>query len=198
MIRDPEEFLPAANRWFTPTLEYVGRCKAEFSAPRGSVEGPATVRVDETGEVTVQMFPERESLRTERPFRLGLIRFFGGHDFVQEHDGGVSTINPFAQNPCTRLEVTTSHGTFRTDDVPHYHTQSDMNTGDVTEANFAVGLSAFDADDGGDPERWVLPLANFLSEFRQARPELNGHPLRVFPTPEVPDEVTVVPLDQDE
>jgi hypothetical protein len=198
MTRDLEEFLPTASSWFSPTLEYMGRCKAEFSAPQGSVEGPATVRVDEAGDVSVQMFPERESLRTERPFQLGLMRFFGGENFVQELGGGVSRLDPFAQNSCTRLEVTTPHGTFRTEDIPYYGTYSVMDTGEVTEANFAVGLSAFDADDGGDPEHWVLPLTNFLSECRQAHPELNSHPLRVFPTPEVPDEVTTVLLDQDE
>lgn len=198
MTRDPEEFLPTANSWFSSTLEYVGICKANFSAPRGSVEGPATVRIDETGDIVVQMFPERESLWTEHSFHLGLIRFFGGDDFVQENDSGVSTINPFAQNPCTSLEVTTPHGTFRTEDVLHYGTSSIMNTGDVTEANFAVGLSTFDTEDAEDPKYWVLPLANFLSECRQAHSELNRHPLRVFPTPEVPDEITTVLLNQDE
>jgi hypothetical protein len=198
MTRDPEEFLPAASSWFSPTLEYMGHCKAEFSAPRGAVEGPATVYVDEAGDIIVQMFPERESLRTERPFHLGLIRFFGGDEFVQEHGGGVSTINPFAKNPCMSLEVTTPHGIFRTADIHQYGTNSIMNTEDVTEANFAVGLSAFDAHDAGVPDYWVLPLANLLSECRQAHSDLNNHPLRIFPTPEVPDEVTTVLPDQDE
>jgi len=195
---NPEDFLPTASHWFSPTLEYVGRCKAEFCAPRGSVEGPATVCVDEAGDVSVQMFPERESLRTERPFQLGLIRFFGGDNFVQELGGGVGKLDPLAQNPCTKLEVKTPHGTFRTDDVLYYGTYSVIDTGDVTEANFAVGLSAFDGDDAGDPGYWVLPLTNFLSECRQAHSELDRHPLRVFPTPEVPDEVTTVVVDQDE
>lgn len=198
MTRDPEEFLPTASSWFSPTLEYVGRCKAEFSAPQGSVEGPATVRVDEAGDITVQMFPERDSLQTERPFRLGLMRFFGGDDFVQEHGGGLSTINPWAQNPCARLEVATPHGTFRTDNIPYYGTHGAIDTGDVTEASFAVGLSVFDADNAGNPGHWVLPLANFLSECRRAHPDLNRHPLRIFPTPEVPDEMATVLLDQDE
>lgn len=198
MTTDPEEFLPTASNWFSPALEYVGRCKAEFSAPQGLVEGPATVRVDEAGDVSVQMFPERESLQTEHPFHLGLIRFFGGDKFVQEHGGGISTIDPLAQNPCTSLEVTTPGGTFHTEDVLYYGTSSIMDTGDVTEANFAVGLAAFDTHDAGEPDYWVLPLANFLSECRQAHSDLNSHPLRVFPTPEVPDEITTVLLDQDE
>lgn len=196
MTRDPEDFLPTASNWFSPTLEYAGRCRAEFSAPRGSVEGPATVYVDEAGDVMVQMLPERESLQTEHPFWLGLIRFFGGDEFVQEHESGISTINPFAKNPCTSLEVTTPYGTFRTADIHQYGTSSNIETGDVTEANFAVGLASFDAN-AGYPDYWVLPLANFLSECRQAHADLNLHPLRVFPTPALPEEVTTMLLDQD-
>ena len=198
MIRDPEGFSPTASDWFSPTLEYAGRCKAEFSAPRGSVEGPATVSVDEAGNVSIQMFPERESLQTERPFRLGLIRFFGGDDFARKLGNGASAINLFAQNPCTGLAVTTPAGTFRSTDVFGYGTSSVMNTGDITEANFAVGLSTFETDDAGQPSYWVLPLANFLSECEQKHPELDRHPLRIFPTPEVPEEVTTWLLDQDE
>jgi hypothetical protein len=199
MTQRPEDYLPTANRWFSPTLEYVGRCRAEFSAPRGSVEGPAKVSVDEAGHVIVEMTPERDSLQTDSPFPFGLVRFFGGDDFVQDLGGGVSSIDITAQNPCTRLEVETPHGTFRTEDVLYYGTHSVIDTGEVTEANFAVGLSAFDANDAEEPEYWVLPLANFLSECRQRAPdELDRHPLRVFPTPEVPNEITHVVHGPDE
>lgn len=198
MTPKDEDFLPIANHWFSPTLEYVGRCKAEFSSPRGSIEGLATVTVDEAGKVSVEMSPEPESLRTERPLRYGLIRFFGGDGFVQEQGGGIGRIDPFSQNPCTRLEVKTPHGTFRTEDVLYYGTDSVLDTGEAGRATFALGLSAFEADNAGDPEYWVLPLANFLSECRERRPELDRHPLRVFPTPEVPDEITHVPHGPDE
>jgi hypothetical protein len=100
--------------------------------------------------------------------------------------------------PCTKLEVTTPHETFRTDNVRSYGTHGVINTGDVTEVNFAVGLSVFDAEDAGNPGHWVLPLANFLSECRREHSDLNRHPLHIFPTLEVPDNVTTALLDQDE
>lgn len=185
-----EEFTPRASEWFSPTQEYTGRCVARFSAPRGSVEGQARVTVDEQGRVRVEMASERDSLQTEEPFTLGLIRFFGGEDFVQDLGNGISTINPFSQNPCEGLEVVTATGTFSTDDVLVYTTSSVLETGDVTSASFTVGESVFEASGAGEPRYWVLPLTNFLSECRQWRPELNRHPLRIFPTPEVPDEIT--------
>ena len=60
---------------------------------------------DETGNVSVEMVPEPESLRTERPFRSRLLRVFKGDGFVLEHGGGVGTLDMEAENPCTKLEV---------------------------------------------------------------------------------------------
>jgi hypothetical protein len=148
-VQDIGDFIPIANNWFSPTLTYVGRCRAEFSAPAGSIEGPAKVSVNEAGEITVEMAPELDSLRTDRTFGLGLIRFFGGDDMVSEH-GNISSINPFAQNPCTGLEVQTPVGIFRTEEVWDYGTHSVMDTGEVASAAFSVGHSSFDAADAGD------------------------------------------------
>jgi hypothetical protein len=63
------------------------------------------VSVDETGNVSVEMVPEPESLRTERPSWPGLMRFFKGDEFVREHSGGVGTLDMEAENPCTKLEA---------------------------------------------------------------------------------------------
>ena len=141
-----------ANNWFSTTLEYGGRCTAAFSAPQGSVEGPATVSVDEAGNVSVEMDPEPETLRTERPFRLGLLTFFKGDEFVREHGKGVSSLNMEAENPCTRLEVRTAFGTFHTEDVLYRFTEDVLNTGEVPKVTFAVGLSTFEIEDAGGPE----------------------------------------------
>ena len=67
MSLKPEDFSPTGSNWFFPTLEYVGRCMVEFSSPPGSVEGHATVSVDEAGDVTVEMVPEPDSLQNRRP-----------------------------------------------------------------------------------------------------------------------------------
>lgn len=197
MAREPEDFLPVASDWFNPTLEYVGHCRAEFSSPSGSVEGPAKVSVDEAGDVTVEMVPEPDSLRTDKPFGLRLLRFFGGDDMISDH-GGYGTINLFAKNPCTKLEVRTPSGIFRTGEIWDYGTNGALDTGEVTTAVFSVGRSTFDVAGTEAPVYWVLPLTNFLSECRQRGLELARHPLRIFPTPEVPDEITHVPVDHED
>lgn len=197
MTVSPQDFAPTASNWFATPLEYAGRCKAEFTNPTGSVEGSATVSVSEVGEVRVRMEPEADSLITDAHTPYGIQGFLGGAGYAWEERHGVTRIDPTARNPCSGLTVTTPHGMFTTDDVPLYGKQGALGAGGVTEANFEVGISQFEAESGLEAAYWVLPLINFLSECRQRRPELDRHPLRVFPTLEVPDEITHVPFGPD-
>lgn len=193
----PQDFTPSASNWFATSSEYAGRCKAEFASPAGSVEGPATVSISDVGEVSVRMEPEAESLMTEVHMPYGLRGFLGGEGYVQEKGSGFTNIDLTARNSCSGLTVSTSHGVFSTDDVPIYGTQSVMDSGGVNEINFEVGLSHFEVSDQTQPVYWVLPLVNFLSECRQHHSELDRHPLRIYSTPTVPDEITYVPFDSD-
>ena len=194
MTVSPQDFSPTASGWFATSSEYAGHCKAEFTNPTGSVEGPATVSISEVGEVSVRMEPEAASLTTEAHTPYGLQGFLGGEGYVRERENGFTRIDPTARNSCSGLTVTTSHGVFSTDDVPIYGTHSVMDSGGVNEINFEVGLSHFEVGNQTQPVYWVLPLVNFLSECRQHRSELDKHPLRIFPTPTVPDEITCVPF----
>ncbi len=197
MVLIPKDFVPRPSEWFSPELEYAGRCRAEFAAPCGSIEGPATVAVDGTGRVGVRMLPEAGSLDTGGPTPYGMEGFLGGEGYAREVSPGWTRIDPEARNPCTKLEVVTPRGVFVTDDVSYCGTNSFMGTGEVTEANFAVGMSRFEATPQAAPAYWALPLANFLTECWQAHPDLDRHPLRVFPKPELPEEVTSVLSGQD-
>ncbi len=78
-------------------------------------------------------------------------------------------------NPCTGLELETPDGTFRASEVRRYG----------FGLTFVVRESVFEATGAGTPEHRMLPLTNFLSEFQQHGGELERHPLRIFPTPEV-------------
>jgi len=67
----------------------------------------------------------------------------------------------------------------------------------VERLTFDVFLSKFDAEGCRDPRYWVLPLTNFVADWRRWGTDFDRHPLRVFPTPEVPDEITHVPFGPD-
>ena len=134
----PKDFEPQVSRWFDPEVEYVGRGRVDFEAPRGSIGGPATVSVDEAGRVSVRMVPEAESLESDVPTPHGMRGFLGGEGYAREVSPGVTSIDIEARNPCAALEVATPQGVFVTDDVALYGTRSVAGTGVVTEANFAV------------------------------------------------------------
>jgi len=48
---------------------------------------------------------------------------------------------------------------------------------------------AFDVVGAGQPMYWALPLLNFVSRFRQRSPTTDRHPLRMYATPIVPDDL---------
>jgi predicted nucleic acid-binding protein len=193
----PEQFVPKARDWFSPTVDYSGRCKACFSDPQGFVEGPGRVVVEETGEVWADMVVEAGPLNTEGPYQGGRGAFLRGE--YPRRDGNGNRIGPdlFGKNPCTGLEVETTEGTFRTSKVRQYGTHFGWGDGGI-RLTFTIGESVFDASDAEIPEYWVLPLTNFLSEFQQRAGEMERHPLRVFPTPEIPPEYRHVELGPDE
>lgn len=148
--------------------------------------------VGEDGVVRVEMVPEPNSLRTGWMPPPELPGFVAGEDFLRRlARGGVVRHDLSSHNPCTGLMVETPQGVFRTDDVAYYLVDEVLGVG-IRSMTFRVGQSTFESADAGEPEYWVLPLTNFLSECPRWHPELDRHPLRIFPTPEVPDEVATV------
>lgn len=92
-------------------------------------------------------------------------------------------------NPCSRLEIETQEGLLATEDVDDYSPHVIIGDGRdeftlVFEPNFGL---VFDVVGAGQPMYWALPLLNFVSRFRQRSPTTDRHPLRVYPTPVVPD-----------
>lgn len=54
--------------------------------------------------------------------------------------------------------------------------------------NFLLTGSTTDtAAADGQPKYWVLPLSNFGPEFHFSHPTLDSHPLRIYPTPSIPE-----------
>src|SRR3954447_25662179 len=184
MTFDPRDFLPSQSDWFSATPEYGGWGKAEFSTPEGSVEGSVEVRFDELGKATARMRPDPNTLRSERELRFGMDEFLCGAEPRKADGQWVLLRNLGQQNPCTRLEVRTSEGVFSTEDVAGYGANVIYggSEDEVQSLAFEVFMSRFDAEGADDPAYWVLPLTNFVSEWRLRRTDLDHHPLRIFPT----------------
>jgi hypothetical protein len=202
MAFDPSMFLPSPSDWFSTSVEYEGWGRAEFADPEGSVEGLTRMSFNELGWASIEMRPDLRTLQSHRPLRFGLTEFLSG-ERPKEHKGtSYLSMTLESKNPCTGLEVATPQGRFHSHDVS-YHSHSEVWGDDdqeevIERITFDVFLSRFNSEVSQEARFWVLPLTNFVSEFTPAWAELNRHPLRIFPTPEVPDEITHVPHGPDE
>lgn len=196
IVFDANAFLPSPSDWFATNVEYEGWGRAEFSDPEASVEGETRVSFDESGEATIEMRPDLNTMKADRELRFGLTELLSGAKPTLRPDGTFFLSYNFTMsNPCMRLEVTTAHGTFISHDVPYHGRNQTRGEGQdqvIDRITFDVFISQFDSKTHHKPKYWVLPLANFISEFRPGPTELGQHPLRIYPTPEVPDEITHV------
>lgn len=187
MHTDLSPFLPKPRDWFTPEIEHHGWGTAEFVDPAGVVEGPVYIRADGRGSPRIEMSVSEFSPRENLP--LGLLQFLALR--VTETEGAQTTLRfrPDGFNQCTRLTVETADGTFDSTQCSLAHVQGRLfcPSDHPVVLTFHATRAHFDAKEGGQPRYWVLPLQNFLSHFVQHDPKLDQHPLRIFPTPEVPE-----------
>lgn len=174
------DIVPTPRDWLTTIIEYEGRGRAEFSDPEGVIEGQVKIRFDEFGESTIEM--EVDNIYTDELHPgFGLIGFLSRmrRRSAMGFIGGPG-------NPCSRLIVTTEHGTFSAGENILYGFSADISSRNRGRLSFQLPSCQFDASEAGVPKYWVIPLCNFLSAFMQQHQNLDRHPLRIFPTPIVP------------
>jgi len=184
MSFDPENILLIPNDWFSTDISYEGRGRAEFHDPPGTVEGAARIRIDESGTLSVELNIER--VMSEQPLLMGLIQLFSGQKPV-EVNGSIGIGGGEPPNTCTKLTVTTPQGEFSATEDLHYSYSVDIFDGNSGSVTFTTLRSQFDAAGKSQPHYWVMPLSNFLSRFITRHPLLDRHPLRIYPTPVVPN-----------
>jgi len=90
------------------------------------------------------------------------------------------------RNICTSLTVDTQDGIFSALDTNIYF-------GFTLGSNRLRGHiynSQFKAKGREKVAYWIVPLLNFLSSYGNRYPELDHHPLRIYPTPPVPEDLS--------
>jgi hypothetical protein len=173
---DPDTIVHPANLWLDTRLRYEGQARAEFADPKGAVEGPATVSFGPAGRARVVIDAERIDAPDPAAFSL---RATSSRPQEYAMHGGF--------NPCISVTVETEAGEFTAADRILQDGKGDL------QARRHVQLqplrSRFEVKEPKQAKYWVLPLCNFVLDhwpWPRQFPEFANHPLRVFPTPQVP------------
>lgn len=193
MAFDPKGYEPKPNLWFQTEVVYEGLGEAHFSKPAGYVRGPAKVIFDETGkghiELTIEEFECEEPLGA--PCDIDNITWLlNGREplFPGFHPFGLTP-----RNVCHLLTVTSSQGVYRASGRIYYPLPHLPNFGEVIDF-YPEAYSEYTIAEVRKPVYWVMPLTNFVSDelillrpMSDGRHPLDTHPLRLFPTPKVPE-----------
>jgi hypothetical protein len=150
----------SSSDWFSANIEYEGQGYAEFIDPQAIVKGAVKIRFDEFGGSSVEMELENH----EELARFRTVR----HNIA-----------------CRKLTVTTPKGIFSATEI--FSCRFRYETEERMLLEFHLLRSQFEVTDSRLAKYWVLPLSNFLSTFMRRHSDLDRHPLRIYPTPTLPD-----------
>ena len=182
-------YSPEFNDWLRTADRYQGRATLYFREPQGSVEGNAQLVFNETGKVRVEVRLDPSTLRVESGNSEGLLPFlWPGRDNIASGRRFMVLSPGDPRNSCSRLEMVTPLGVLATEDVDGYEPHVSVGASqDGITLTFEPYGAAFDVVGADRPKYWVVPLLNFVSVFPQRSPDTDHHPLRIYQTPMVPD-----------
>ena len=169
--------------WFSPQIEYSGWGKAEFEDPKGYIEGPIEVTVDDSCHISIEM--KIDTCKSDQDLRFGLIEFLS-NDKPYEKDGQLVFSGMPGTNPCLRLDINCADGNFITFERIFYNPIGTSIFGDIGENSkiqFFLPDSEFLLQLDEQPKFWVIPLVNYVGDFQEINHGFIGHPLRLRETP---------------
>lgn len=184
MNLDTNSFIPTATNWFSPSVEYEGEGRAEFSNPKGSIEGHTTARFDEFGGCVIEL--KIESFQCERQLHFGIMEFLSGQTPAQVGKS-VTMGGGGMDNPCTRIVISSPLGTFTGTGTILYGLRGYQPFRNDGTLQLHTLRSQYDANSAGAPKYWVFPLFNLVCQPILRHATLDQHPLRIYPTPRIPN-----------
>jgi hypothetical protein len=186
MIEDTqfEAATPKPSKWLQLAVQYEGNGRAEFSNPKGSIEGHVQASFDEFGHLEIEMAVEKIN-SPERSLQFGLDEFLSGQVPVPIETGYMMNMTLDFKNPCESVEVLTPKGRLWAEGkILCWPTKIAVGSG-VRTIRFRPLNTVYDVSSPESAVFWVIPLSNYISDFCFRRDELDNHPLRIFPTPKI-------------
>lgn len=171
------ELEPTASKWFEEDITYSGYGQADFNSRRIHAEGPTFARFHGNGQYSIEMEvkiiktvdSDSESLNADPlPIAFWLVGEKCERLIIETDSGTLSTIGPAF---CSLRDS---------------YTQSE---GNQSWLIFNQIRTEFIPKIPEKAKYWVLPLVNFVSLMVDRTPELDRHPLRIYPTPVVPGDI---------
>lgn len=178
---DLTQIEPKQNNWLELNVRYEGDGTAKFTSPAGHVSGPFVAEFTESGDARVHT--EYESLVSEDPDYAGADLPFITGATVKKTNGARQFGIGGLQNKCSGLSFASAGGVFSASSVR----LAGYTFGKKAVLRFRVGDGKFETTNTNVPKYFVVPLMNFVGEL--ANSLLVGHPLRIYPTPVVPQSV---------
>jgi hypothetical protein len=192
---NPSVFVSEPNPWFEIQVTYKGICTAHFETPKGFIRGQATVYYDETGKCHAEIKIEEFELSTYDDMHTTdtdqLIWLVNGRR--PQVEGNVTTYDTglYPENACTSLKLYTEEGVFEAIGKIQHTQLSPLNE----KIQFFFSHAEYRRHGTSSKVYWVFPLTNFVARSLHTgnswQPHvLDQHPLRVFPTKSVPEDLS--------
>jgi len=181
------DFEPKASSWLSPNLLYEGPGSADFTSPIGSVMGPFVATFNERGDQVIEATCEQISCDPD--YDGPPIAFLWGATAKREGKM-ISWGFGDLKNPCSVLRITTPVGVFSASKVRLSGISTQLiasRAEDVRpiQLRFHASQGEFETGNSNAAKFFVVPLLNCIAELTN---RLGGsHPLRIYPTPLVPD-----------
>jgi hypothetical protein len=175
------EIEPKQSNWLELNVRYEGHGKAEFTSPAGQVLGPFVAEFSENGDSRIET--EYESLIPEDPDYHGADIAFVTGAKVQKTNGGRAYGIGGIESKCKELSFSTPDGLFTASSVR----LAGYTFGKNSVLRFRIRDGKFETKNTNIAKYFVIPLMNFVGEPHSRL--LSDHPLRIYPTPTVPQSV---------
>jgi len=178
---DPTEVEPKQSNWLELNVRYKGHGKAEFTSPEGQVFGPFVAKFSETGDSRIET--EYESLISADPDYRGADMAFIAGAKVRKTNGKREYSIGGIENNCREISFSSPDGVFTASTVRLVG----YTFGQKGVLRFRVRDARFETKNTNAAKYFAIPLMNFLAELGNRL--VADHPLRIYPTPVVPESV---------